>query len=164
MYCNMIVVRSNNVSMVHLQRWSNALALRRGGHTRWVLSKASRQEVPSICKKCRKEYLESENHAAACRYHPLWYSGGEVSKVRPLTGVWAFPQFHRNAGKMSIETEGTSNRVGGRSRWSRLGPLISVDTPDLEWCLLIIGGLNFRTMHCCRLLGFAGRVTCQKIS
>ena len=34
-----------------------------------------------ICKRCRKEYVEEENHAKACQYHSLNWSGGEMAKV-----------------------------------------------------------------------------------
>lgn len=34
-----------------------------------------------ICKRCKKEYIEEENHERACQYHSLNWSGGEIAKV-----------------------------------------------------------------------------------
>lgn len=37
--------------------------------------------VTATCRHCKKPFVVADNHDAACRYHPMLYTGGEVGKA-----------------------------------------------------------------------------------
>lgn len=44
------------------------------------------------CRRCLQRVSAASNHAAACRYHPALYSGGEVAKAIGFVRASADPQ------------------------------------------------------------------------
>ena len=55
---------------------------------RTAAASAAATAATRTCRVCHSQYVEQDNHPAACRYHSANYSGGELSKVRCSGGRW----------------------------------------------------------------------------